>query len=90
MLRLCRKQYIVDFYCAQVKLIIELDGSVHYEEGSQEKDEIRTRKLEKMGFTVVRILDPEIDENFKGVCEFIDNLVKESLPQSANADSSLV
>ncbi len=83
-------EYIVDFYCAKAKLVIELDGSVHYEEGRQEKDENRTRELEKLGLRVVRFLDPEIDKNFKGVCEFIDAKVKESLPQSPCGDSSLV
>ncbi|MBQ0735854.1 endonuclease domain-containing protein [Aquimarina celericrescens] len=48
------KNYIVDFYCAKEKLIIELDGEVHKNNKSQEKDFNRDQELENLGFTVVR------------------------------------
>ena len=47
--------YIVDFYCASAKLIIELDGSQHYEEQGLIHDKIRTERLEKRNLTVLRI-----------------------------------
>ncbi len=71
--------YIVDFYCHQARLIIELDGSQHYDEIGLLKDKIRTEKIEKRNLTVVRIPNNEINSNFYGVCEYIDMLVKESL-----------
>ena len=87
--------YIVDFYCHRARLIIELDGSQHYEEKGLLKDTIRTIKIEKRNLTVIRIPNNEVNKNFEGVCTYIDNAVKESLcrqeliPQSAFADSSL-
>ena len=74
-------KYIVDFYCASAKIIVELDGSQHYEDKNIKKDEERTAFLEDYGLTVVRIPNNEINENFLGVCEYIDNIVKQSLSQ---------
>ena len=74
--------YIVDFYCAKSRLVIELDGGGHYADEQIEKDNIRTKKLESMNLTVLRICNLDIDRNFSGVCEYIDLTVKKSLPQS--------
>ena len=71
--------YIVDFYCHGARLIIELDGSQHYEEGGLLKDKIRTEKIESRNLTVIRIPNNEINKNFRGVCEFIDEVVCKSL-----------
>ncbi len=73
-------KYIVDFYCAKAKLVIELDGSQHYEE-EIEKDALRTEFLEQYGLKVIRISNLDISKNFEGVCVFIDNEVKQSLSQ---------
>ena len=75
--------YIVDFYCAKAKLVIELDGGGHYSNGQQQKDENRTKELESMNLKIIRICNIDIDRNFYGVCEYIDLTVKKSLPQSA-------
>ena len=71
--------YIVDFYCHDARLIIELDGSQHYEESGAIKDKIRTEKLGNRNLTVIRIPNSEVNTNFRGVCEYIDLCVKESL-----------
>ena len=63
--------YIVDFYCHQAKLVIELDGSQHYEEVGQEKDAQRDTYFEGLGLTVLRVPNNAITENFRGVCERI-------------------
>ena len=68
--------YIVDFYCHQARLIIELDGSQHYEKQGQCKDRIRTEKLEQRNLIVIRIPNSEINRNFRGVCEYIDFYVR--------------
>ena len=68
--------YIADFYCAKVRLVIELDGGGHYTAELARKDEMRTKDLESMNLTVVRICDLDIDRNFSGVCEYIDLTVK--------------
>ena len=74
--------YIADFYCAKAKLVLELDGSEHYKPEKAETDRIRTRDLENMDLSVLRFCNLDIDNNFKGVCEHIDFIVKNSLPQS--------
>ena len=76
--------YIVDFYCAKARLVIELDGGGHYETEQERKDLLRTKELEDMNLTVLRICNLDIDRNFVGVCEYIDSAVKKSLPQSAS------
>ena len=78
-------KYIADFYCAEVKLVIELDGSGHYTEEGKQYDEERTAFLEEYGLTVIRIPNTEIHKNFRGVCEYIDHLVEQSLSRFATA-----
>jgi len=68
--------FIVDFYCAKARLVVELDGSGHYTAEQAEKDTLRTKELERMGLTVLRICNLDIDRNFSGVCEYIDLTVK--------------
>ena len=72
-------QYIADFYCAKAKLVIELDGSQHYEGNGLAKDLARTAFLEGYGLTVLRIPNNAVTGNFRGVCEYIDTVVKQSL-----------
>ena len=67
---------IADFYCAKAGLIVELDGGGHYTAEQAEKDEIRTKELEAMNITVLRICNLDIDRNFSGVCEFIEMTIK--------------
>ena len=76
--------YIVDFYCAKARLVVELDGGGHYTAEQIKQDEFRTKELESMNLTVLRICNLDIDRNFRGVCEYIDLTVKQSLPQSAS------
>ena len=60
--------YIVDFYCASAKLVIELDGSQHYEEEGAASDRERDLALRQLGITVVRYSNDDINRNFDGVC----------------------
>ena len=76
-------KYIADFYSAEAKLIIELDGSQHFEDNSIRKDAERTAFLEEYGLTVIRIPNHEVMKNFCGVCEYIDAAVKQSLSQKS-------
>lgn len=71
--------YIADFYCAKAKLAIELDGSQHYTKEGLEKDEERTAFLNKYGIVVLRIPNGNIENDFYGICKYIDNVVKERL-----------
>ena len=82
-------RYIADFYCAKAKLVIELDGSQHYEEEGQEKDACRTQYLEGYDLEVLRIANNQLRDNFEGVCTYIDWIVKQrtegggTIPQSS-------
>ena len=70
-------KYIADFYCSAARLILELDGSQHYEPEGMEKDQIRTKELEKYGLLVVRIPNNAVRYNMAGVCEYITRIVAE-------------
>ena len=76
-------KYIVDFYYASAKLIIELDGSQHYEEAGQRYDTKRDEYLKKYGLKIIRIPNNEINKNFGEVCEYLDNVIKQSLSQQS-------
>ncbi len=71
--------FIADFYCHKVNLIIEIDGSQHYTADGKQKDEFRTEILEGYDLKVVRFTNHQINTNFRGVCEYIDAVVKASL-----------
>ena len=71
--------YIVDFYCASAKLVIELDGSQHYSEEGSDDDKIRDRYLARLGIKVVRYSNLEITREFDSVCVDISEHVKERM-----------
>ena len=73
--------YIADFYSAKAQIVIELDGSQHFDDENILKDAERTEFLEKYGIKVIRILNSEVNSNFRGVCRYIDSLVQQSLSQ---------
>ena len=76
--------YIADFYCAKAKLVVELDGSQHYTEDALEYDEIRTKIFEQFDLQVIRYSNFDINDNFNGVCEDIDKIVKEKLSSTTS------
>ena len=71
--------YIVDFYCDKAKLIVELDGSQHFEKTGKAKDTERDAYLESLSLKVLRFSNSDINENFYEVCTVIDNTVQERL-----------
>ncbi len=72
-------RYIVDFYCAEAQLVVELDGSQHFTQELLKADAERTAYLQEYGLRVLRIPNNEVFGNFRGVCEYIDETVKQSL-----------
>jgi len=64
-------QFIVDFYCKELNLAIEVDGSIHFREGAQEKDAIRQKRLESLGVTVIRFGDGDAKNNLSWAIEEI-------------------
>ncbi len=63
--------YIVDFYIASKKVVIELDGSQHYEIEGMEKDAERDAYLRSQGIMILRYSNLDINRNFDGVCQHI-------------------
>ena len=72
-------RFIVDFYCASAKLVIEIDGSQHYDPQALAYDAERSAFLSSLGLTVLRFSNREIDREFHGVCEQIDSTVQSRL-----------
>ena len=68
--------YIVDFFCHQALLVVELDGSQHYDQHGIGYDRARTEFLESAGIQVIRIPNASIRYDFEGVCSMIDAEVK--------------
>ena len=75
-------KYIADFYCAKAKLVIELDGSQHFDAEGIKKDAIRTEFLEEYGIMVLRIQNDEIFDNFEMICDYIDSLVRQRMAEN--------
>ena len=67
--------FIVDFYIASCKIVIEVDGSQHYENNHQEKDLQRDAELIRMGCTVLRYSNADINQRFQSVCDDIWNCI---------------
>ena len=63
--------YIVDFYCAEAGLVVELDGSQHYEGEGEARDRERDAYLAGRGLRVLRYTNVDLRRNFNGVCEDI-------------------
>lgn len=70
--------YIVDFYCHKLKLIIEADGSIHNSKEAKIADEERQKNLEAEGIKVIRFTNDEIIKNIESVMERINSLANAS------------
>ena len=71
--------YIVDFYIAEAKLVIELDGSQHYEPQGMAYDFERSQFLTELGLEILRFSNRDVDRNFRSVCEQIDSTIQNRL-----------
>ncbi|MCL2674573.1 MAG: endonuclease domain-containing protein [Defluviitaleaceae bacterium] len=67
--------YIVDFYCPNARLIIELDGSQHYEENAEKYDVSRTEYLSSIGLYILRFTNKDINDYFEEVCQKIEETI---------------
>ena len=68
--------YIVDFYIAEAGVVIELDGSQHYEEKGKQTDAQRDAYLRSLGLTVLRYSNADVNLRFDAVCRDIWNRLK--------------
>ncbi|MBQ4108949.1 MAG: endonuclease domain-containing protein [Clostridia bacterium] len=78
--------FIADFYCHRARLIIEIDGSQHYTKIGKQKDEFRTEILEGYDLRIIRFTNNQINTNFRGVCEYIDDAVSAFLREEGGTD----
>ena len=72
-------KFIVDFYCASAKLVIELDGSQHYEPQGMAHDSERSSFLTALGLEALRFSNRDVDMDFRGVCTQIDITIQKRL-----------
>ena len=71
-------EYIVDFFCSNLNLIIEIDGESH--DRKSEEDKRRQSRLESLGFYFLRFWDSEVKQNMEGVLLVIEGWIKEHTP----------
>ena len=70
------ENYIVDFFCSRLKLVIEIDGSSHNDK--LKRDRIRQEKLESLGLNVLRFQEVTVKENISGVLKAIELFIEEN------------
>jgi very-short-patch-repair endonuclease len=68
--------FIVDFYCHEAKLVIEIDGNIHDSQENKEHDENRTFELEKLGLKVIRFKNEAIKGNIMDVLEILQKEIE--------------
>lgn len=68
------EDYIVDFYCDELSLVIELDGDVHEKQSKRARDEKRDKRLEELGYMVVRLTNAQIISNSNALVKIIRSL----------------
>lgn len=64
-------RYVVDFYCPQLKLVIEIDGESHYVDDAPAQDRVRQEEIEALGIRVLRFTNTEVMNNIDGVIQKI-------------------
>jgi len=69
-------QFIVDFYCHEARLVIEIDGEIHSRTENIEHDENRTFELKKLGLKVIRFNNEEIENSINNVLETLEKEIK--------------
>lgn len=70
-------EYIADFYCSKLKLVIEIDGESHFNDEAIEYDSIRTNFFKSLGIEVIRFNNDEVMTNIEGVFEIIQKILVE-------------
>ncbi|HZI54389.1 MAG TPA: endonuclease domain-containing protein [Chitinophagaceae bacterium] len=76
--------YIADFMCMELMLVIEVDGITHHWEETIKTDEIRQKDLEAAGFTVIRFSDEEILNRIQVVCDYLEDWIEKKINQQLN------
>ena len=67
--------FIVDFFCYELMLAIELDGFSHFHEDTFEKDEIKEKRLKELGISVLRFWDGEVMYDIENVIRVLEEYI---------------
>jgi very-short-patch-repair endonuclease len=81
-------RYILDFYCKDLQLAIEVDGSIHFEEGHEEKDNQRQTRLASLGVTVIRFSDTNVKNNLSYILEELKVQIESLKPKTPTPSPS--
>jgi very-short-patch-repair endonuclease len=65
--------YILDFYCKEKKLVVEIDGEIHRTKENREYDDVRDKFFKELGYKVLRFPNKQVEENVKEVVKIIKN-----------------
>jgi len=68
--------YIADFYCPKLKLVVEVDGNQHYTEEGQEYDKVREEYMKGLGIRTLRFSNGEVRDSIQGVLDRIKSKVQ--------------
>ena len=68
--------YIADFYCKELNLVVEIDGASHFSHEAYEKDRERDRQMRVIGLEIMRVLDSDVRKDADGVAAFIEDQCK--------------
>lgn len=82
-------EFITDFYCHELKLIVEVDGGYHEKDDVQYYDEVRTKELKRYGYSVIRFTNNEVLDDIEGVINELKNKVntlKSTSPQTLSSE----
>jgi cyclase len=69
--------YIADFYCHELRIVVEVDGSIHNLKEVKEFDIIRENDIKSFGIKVIRLTNSEIRNNFEDVIKKLENIINE-------------
>ncbi|MFH1335220.1 MAG: endonuclease domain-containing protein [Candidatus Zixiibacteriota bacterium] len=72
--------YVVDFYCPELKLAIEIDGASHFKEGAEDYDHNRQESIEQLGISFLRFTNSDIYKNLNGVLQSIGDKIQKVKP----------
>lgn len=69
--------YVVDFYCPQLKLVVEVDGDVHYFKEKMRKDQVKDQRLKREDIKVVRIEVMDLEEDYESMIQYLEGVFKD-------------
>ena len=78
------KNYIADFYCHKIKLVVEADGKIHDKEENKKYDKQRENDLKSWGYTIIRFKNEEIKNNIEFVLAEINSVVENEIQKFNN------